>query len=630
MKNEGKMTFREGLSLNFRAFKILRQKMPWLFESIFCNAVLTAIIPYIGIYFSARILNELGGQRRPEVLWKWVLLTVVVTALAGLLKAVAARWQYSRENLSYFARTDIYNDKMLRMDFCVLDEQHTHDLYSQIKQNDNWHCWGLWTMRLDFERIINAIITILSGLALSVSLFTLPVPEGSRYAFLNSPLFILAFLAIMAAVIFLAPLCSTKADGYWVKASEGAKFGNRIFGFFWYSMHTKERMLDMRMYNQQDICSQCQKHSDTFSSDGPMARYAKGRMGGLMALSAAISTVFTGFAYLFVCLKAWAGAFGVGSVTQYVGAITALAKGVSDLMKIAGEIKNNGEFLRTSFEFLDLPDRMYQGSLTTEKRADRQYEVEFKDVSFKYPGSEDYALRHVSMKFKVGERLAVVGRNGSGKTTFIKLLCRLYDPTEGQILLNGIDIRKYKYEDYLQVFAVVFQDFQLLAFPLGQNVAAAQDYDRKRAEKCLRMAGFGERLDSMPEGLDTCLYREFDEKGVEVSGGEAQKIALARALYKDAPFIVLDEPTAALDPIAEYEVYSHFDELVSDKTAIYISHRLSSCRFCDEIAVFDHGQVVQQGSHDSLLADEDGQYAKLWHAQAQYYEKHKDGEPEEL
>ena len=630
MKNEGKMTFREGLSLNFRAFKILRQKMPWLFESIFCNAVLTAIIPYIGIYFSARILNELGGQRRPEVLWKWVLLTVVVTALAGLLKAVAARWQYSRENLSYFARTDIYNDKMLRMDFCVLDEQHTHDLYSQIKQNDNWHCWGLWTMRLDFERIINAIITILSGLALSVSLFTLPVPEGSRYAFLNSPLFILAFLAIMAAVIFLAPLCSTKADGYWVKASEGAKFGNRIFGFFWYSMHTKERMLDMRMYNQQDICSQWQKHSDTFSSDGPMARYAKGRMGGLMALSAAISTVFTGFAYLFVCLKAWAGAFGVGSVTQYVGAVTALAKGVSDLMKTLGNLKNNGVFLRTSFEFLDLPDRMYQGSLTTEKRADRQYEVEFKDVSFKYPGSEDYALRHVSMKFKIGERLAVVGRNGSGKTTFIKLLCRLYDPTEGQILLNGIDIRKYKYEDYLQVFAVVFQDFQLLAFPLGQNVAATQNYDRKRAEKCLRMAGFGERLDSMPEGLDTCLYREFDEKGVEVSGGEAQKIALARALYKDAPFIVLDEPTAALDPIAEYEVYSHFDELVSDKTAIYISHRLSSCRFCDEIAVFDHGQVVQQGSHDSLLADEDGQYAKLWHAQAQYYEKHKDGEPEEL
>ena len=630
MKNEEKMTFREAFSLNFRAFKIMRQKMPWMFESIFCSTAVTAIVPYIGIYFSARILNELSGERRPEVLWKWVLLTVVVTALAALLKAVTTRWKNSRASLFYQMQIDVYNDKMLRMDFCVLDEQHTHDLYSQIQQNANWSGWGFPHVQWSFETIVNGVITILSGLALSVSLFTLQVPEGSRYAFLNSPLFILAFLAIMAAVTFLAPLCATKADSYWVKASDGARFSNRFLSFFGFIMHTKERMLDMRMYNQQEICSKSYKHDNVFGPDGPMARYSKGPVGGLVALSAAISTVFTGFAYLFVCLKAWAGAFGVGSVTQYVGAITALAKGVSDLMKIAGEIKNNGEFLRTSFEFLDLPDRMYQGSLTTEKRADRQYEVEFKDVSFKYPGSEDYALRHVSMKFKVGERLAVVGRNGSGKTTFIKLLCRLYDPTEGQILLNGIDIRKYKYEDYLQVFAVVFQDFQLLAFPLGQNVAATQNYDRKRAEKCLRMAGFGERLDSMPEGLDTCLYREFDEKGVEVSGGEAQKIALARALYKDAPFIVLDEPTAALDPIAEYEVYSHFDELVSDKTAIYISHRLSSCRFCDEIAVFDHGQVVQQGSHDSLLADEDGQYAKLWHAQAQYYEKHKDGEPEEL
>ena len=630
MKNEEKMTFREAFSLNFRAFKIMRQKMPWMFESIFCSTAVTAIVPYIGIYFSARILNELSGERRPEVLWKWVLLTVVVTALAALLKAVTTRWKNSRASLFYQMQIDVYNDKMLRMDFCVLDEQHTHDLYSQIQQNANWSGWGFPHVQWSFETIVNGVITILSGLALSVSLFTLQVPEGSRYAFLNSPLFILAFLAIMAAVTFLAPLCATKADSYWVKASDGARFSNRFLSFFGFIMHTKERMLDMRMYNQQEICSKSYKHDNVFGPDGPMARYSKGPVGGLVALSAAISTVFTGFAYLFVCLKAWAGAFGVGSVTQYVGAITALAKGVSDLMKIAGEIKNNGEFLRTSFEFLDLPDRMYQGSLTTEKRADRQYEVEFKDVSFKYPGSEDYALRHVSMKFKVGERLAVVGRNGSGKTTFIKLLCRLYDPTEGQILLNGIDIRKYKYEDYLQVFAVVFQDFQLLAFPLGQNVAAAQDYDRKRAEKCLRMAGFGERLDSMPEGLDTCLYREFDEKGVEVSGGEAQKIALARALYKDAPFIVLDEPTAALDPIAEYEVYSHFDELVSDKTAIYISHRLSSCKFCDEIAVFDHGQVVQQGSHDSLLADENGQYAKLWHAQAQYYEKHKDGEPEDF
>ncbi len=245
---------------------------------------------------------------------------------------------------------------------------------------------------------------------------------------------------------------------------------------------------------------------------------------------------------------------------------------------------------------------------------------DIRDVSFRYPNTETWALRHVNMKFQVGSRLAVVGENGSGKTTFIKLLCRLYDPTQGEILLNGIDIRKYSYRQYIDLFSVVFQDFQLLAFPLGQNVAAAVEVDKGRAARCLEMAGFGKRLAALPQGLETPLYKEFDESGVQVSGGGAQKIALARALYKDAPFVVLDEPTAALDPVAEMEVYENFDKIVGDKTAVYISHRLSSCRFCDDIAVFDHGHIVQQGSHDALV-EAPGKYQELWHAQAQYYAK---------
>lgn len=262
---------------------------------------------------------------------------------------------------------------------------------------------------------------------------------------------------------------------------------------------------------------------------------------------------------------------------------------------------------------------MYQGSLTTEKRSDRKYDVEFRDVSFKYPGSEVWALRHVSMKFKVGNRLAIVGENGSGKTTFIKLLCRLYDPQEGEILLNGIDIRKYRYDDYINIFSVVFQDFQLLSAPLAYNVAGSIHYDKDRVYRALVDAGFKERLDSMKEGLDTIIYKDFDEGGVDVSGGEAQKIAIARALYKNAPFIILDEPTAVLDPIAEAEIYSKFDEIVVDKTSVYISHRLSSCKFCDEIVVFENGNIVEQGSHEDLLKNKDGKYFKLWHAQAQYY-----------
>ena len=185
--------------------------------------------------------------------------------------------------------------------------------------------------------------------------------------------------------------------------------------------------------------------------------------------------------------------------------------------------------------------------------------------------------------------------------------------------MNGIDIRKYDYRDYMALFSVVFQDFQLLAQPLGANVAGAQRYDRARAEQALADAGFGARLAAMPAGLYTMLYRDFAGDGVDVSGGEAQKIAIARALYKDAPFIILDEPTAALDPIAEAEIYAKFNDIAGDKTAVFISHRLSSCQFCDEIAVFDRGKIVQKGSHAQLLADEAGKYHALWTAQAQYY-----------
>lgn len=271
------------------------------------------------------------------------------------------------------------------------------------------------------------------------------------------------------------------------------------------------------------------------------------------------------------------------------------------------------------YEYLDLPDEKYRGSLTTEKRSDNEYEIEFHDVSFKYPGTDIYALKNLSLKFHVGQRLAVVGMNGSGKTTMIKLLCRLYDPTEGQITLNGINIKKYDYTEYMNIFSVVFQDFKLFSYTLGQNVGASADINRAKAEGCLQKAGFNSRLENLPKGLDTFLYKGFDEDGVEISGGEAQKIALARALYKDAPFIVLDEPTAALDPIAEFEVYSKFNEIVGNKTAIYISHRLSSCRFCDDIAVFNEGQLVQRGSHEQLLAETEGKYFELWGAQAQYY-----------
>jgi ATP-binding cassette subfamily B protein len=335
--------------------------------------------------------------------------------------------------------------------------------------------------------------------------------------------------------------------------------------------------------------------------------------------SVIMSTILTGVVYAYVAVKALFGSFGIGNIVQYVGALSQLSSGVSTVMSNIAMTMVNAEALKLYYEFIDIPDVKTHGTLTTEKRADNEYEFEFHNVSFKYPGSDFYALKNLSLKFNIGQRMAVVGMNGSGKTTMIKLLCRLYDPTEGLITLNGIDVKKYDYQEYLDIFSVVFQDFRLFSFPLGQNVASSVDYDRELAEKCLDMVGFGERMKDMPKGLDTTLYKDFEEDGVEISGGEAQKIALARALYKNAPFIVLDEPTAALDPISEFEIYSKFNDIVGARTAVYISHRLSSCRFCDDIAVFHEGELIERGNHDTLVSDESSKYYELWNAQAQHY-----------
>ena len=201
----------------------------------------------------------------------------------------------------------------------------------------------------------------------------------------------------------------------------------------------------------------------------------------------------------------------------------------------------------------------------------------------------------------------------------IKLLCRLYDPTEGEILLNGLDIRQFCQADYWSLFAVVFQDFKLFSLPLGQNIAASLDVDHQKVDAALVISGLKDRVHEMPKELDTPLFKDFEDDGVEVSGGESQKIAIARALYKDAPVVVLDEPTSALDPVAEYEIYTKFDSLIGDKTAIYISHRLSSCRFCQRIFVFFEGIIVQEGTHEQLVVIDNGKYKELWNAQAQFY-----------
>ena len=617
-----KRSFQYHLSREIRAIRMLHGVTPQFFPIVTLNAIVKAVLPYATVFLSARILTELATLRRPNVLWKWVIVTILATALLSVLRSFFMEREETLLNDIYGRKELLFSEKAMSMDFADADRQEVRSLRAQIAQNENWGGLGLINAAIIYKQFVGALTGIFSGIALTVRLFATPVPASAgTLTVLNSPWFLLLFGGLFVSIsLFSGKLYTIYAQEY-DRLSKDATFGNRVCTYIAKLSRQKNIQMDMRVYRQQEIIDHLSSQNRVFTAKGTFGRAALGKPGTCYSLATSMSAIAVGCIYVFTCLKAWAGAFDIGLVTQYVGAATALAESLNLLIASFGDMKNDTTHLDNTFRYLDLPNAMYQGSLTTEKRADRNYQVEFRNVSFKYPGSETWALRNVSMKFQIGKRLAIVGENGSGKTTFIKLLCRLYDPQEGEILLNGIDIRKYRYDDYMGIFSIVFQDFQLISQSLGSNVAGSIDYDPQRVKQALADAGFGPRLESLPKGLDTQLYKDYGEDGIEVSGGEAQKIAIARALYKDAPFIILDEPTAALDPMAEAEIYAKFNEISGDKTAIYISHRLSSCKFCDEILVFHQGAIVQQGTHEALLSRKDGKYAQLWNAQAQYYTK---------
>ena len=596
-----------------RGFSILKQYCPGLAQGKAAYELINSIQPFVSIWFTAQIVNGISAQRKLRTILLYVLGAVLINFICALLKSVIDHVCSEKESQMWSWFGKIFSDKQMSLDFVDLENAAVQHQRQEAEENLYMFGNGLAQLFWGISALVRTLVYIVLSLVMTVTLFI--SESGNR--FIDHPVWIL----IVLVCIVIGGLSKSKAtvseNDVFMEYCKNTVWFNRVFMFFGKELYMNpEKAKDIRIYSQNTIAEKMLDKLISHEKDNQSAITK-------MALYPAIAQIIIGLAnavcYLFVAVKALFGAFGVGNIVQYVAVLSRLGEGLQELMYILSDNEVYCTHLQNLFDYLDLPNPMYQGSLTVEKRDGNEYYVEFRNVSFRYPNTDTYVLRHVNLKFKAGEKLAVVGMNGSGKTTFIKLLCRLYDPTEGEILLNGVNIRNYDYNEYLSIFSVVFQDFRLFSFPLGQNISAGASYDREKVIECLKKAGFAERLDSLPNDLDTFLYKEIDAGGIEISGGEAQKLALARALYKNTPFIILDEPTAALDPISEYEVYSKFNEIAGTKTAVYISHRLASCRFCDKIAVFHEGEILQIGSHEELLADSKGKYYELWNAQAQYY-----------
>ncbi len=564
--------------------------------------------PYFNLWLSAEIVTALYEGREQKEIWLLVSIALLGNLVLAAGRAALNRRVYLEWMRLQNAEKTAFTQKTLALSYQKMEDPKIHALRMGIL-HDSWiNGNGTGKMQGQIERLVRNGLHVLLSLFFFVEMMIRLIRGGITIPAL---LLLLGILLSVAAAILLSRRYAAGQSQYWEDAMKTMLWENAL------SMGTKTNGADSRLYRQTGLLKKVWDKSNRNHLRVIIGAYRREAKGAIPIYLAGSLSEF--FSYLLVLYHAVKGVFPGGGVIKYVGYLTNFTGSIGELFFAVDDLRTDIPYLENYLAFFDLPDDACPGSLAVEKRSDRKFEISFRDVSFRYPGAGEDALKHVSIDLRVGEKLAVVGRNGSGKTTFIKLLTRLYDPTGGEVVMNDFSAKKYGYREYLALFSVVFQDFRLLALPLGNNVAAAEEWDAEKAERYLEEVGFGDRYRELPKGLSTPLYKDFDEDGVLVSGGEAQKIALARALYKNAPVVVLDEPTAALDPLAEEAIYESFDRIVGGRTAIYISHRLSSCRFCDRIAVFDQGRLCQLGTHEELLGEEDGVYAKLWHAQAQYY-----------
>lgn len=579
----------------------------WLLGSAFAAATL----PYLSLFFSARILNLLLAKS-----YRACLYTVVVFLLTqyglGLFEKICRQYLDGQKELCLARTEQKITAKALELEFEKFEKTETMDAIRRTNVS-SMGSGNVGDQLIVIHTLITSLLSVLYALFFLLRLFLLS--DSSRNNFFTSSFSMLALLLLCGVQLALSSRINRRSTQKKIELNQGNDHSNSVANYLVNVMLEERRADDIRIGHLDHFLDvQFGKAMEHFL---PMyldfARFSAITDGK----NALLSLLSNFAAYLVIGARALYGVLPIGDVLLYAGSVTRAMSDLQTFLATGSEFDYINSYLSTYEDFIAQPSMAYDGTLPIEKRDDGQYEFAFHDVSFSYPGTNIPVLEHVTLSFAVGEKTALVGRNGAGKTTLIKLLCRLYEPTSGYITLNGIDIRKYSYKEYTQAFSVVFQDFHLFSLPLDENIAAGTEIDEAALQSSLAKVGLTDRVQQLPQGVRTRLYNN-NGSGVDLSGGEAQRTAIARALYKDSPFVILDEPTAALDPIAEAEIYEQFSQMTAGKTAVYISHRMSSCKFCDRIIVLDHGRIAEDGTHDTLLANH-GIYANLYETQAQYY-----------
>lgn len=558
------------------------------------DSVKSTVQPFVLLIIPKYILDELASERRVDVTLRYIAYYAAAVVGFNLISLIISRFG---------------SDQSMKIDHRVAMDQHTKWLHMDYDKFENGRVRDLEARSVSAAEPRNfAEDKVLGFISNLIRL------GGYTYIIMSlHPIMILFILTVIAANTLIARRSAKLGYEYTTAMTRLSRRFNYIFR----TMVDFKVGKDVRINGADSwLKSKYEKESEEYIRDH---RAQQRKLLGINTLSDIIGLIQTVVMYGYCGYLAISGGITVGSFTVFLGALTAFTGTFNEFVKRFPALGLLSKYIDDYREFLRCAEHEGKELETSDISALPEHcDIEFVNVSFKYPDTDRYVLKNINIKIKAGERLSIVGYNGAGKSTFIKLLCRFYKPTEGKILLGGVDISTYPLPEYRRRLAVVFQDYQLFYMSVRYNIVLNLEEDPERVRKALAESGILEKIEGLENGIDTSYGRILYYHSRDFSGGETQKIACARAYYRDSPIVILDEPTSALDPVAETQLYGRFNEIIGDKTAVYISHRLASVKFCDSIAVFADGELVERGTHAELMK-KNGIYADMFTKQAHYY-----------